>query len=424
MMRARAPRSAWGVLRLPDFRAIWIADFASNIGSFAQVVGAGWLMTSLTNDPNLVALIQTASSLPLFALAIPAGVLADLIDRRRLIRDASAVLAALAMILAAVTLTGHISPRILLAGTFMLAIVAALQEPAWGALIPEIVSEDDLPSAIALNGLNFNLSRVLSPPIAGVLIALAGPAFAFFLNGLSFLPTVGIMQPHSSGLLPSLAMLRDGISKTLLLARSSVPIRRVLARNGAFGVCSSALFALLPLYARHDLNANSAQFGLLFGALGAGSVAVAQVIGRLRQVFGISGAVFAGTVVLGGAIAGLGVSTSIPIAYTMLFLAGLGWLTVLSSLNTSIQFAVPPDHRAAGFALYLVTSQGVTAFGALLWGAFASAFGVASAFVSAGSLFVVLGILTRHIPLPWANDVKVTDFSDYPGHSVSNARTE
>jgi MFS family permease len=394
-------QSAWAVLALPAFRKVWLADFVSNIGFFAQSVGAGWLMTTLTTDAHWVALVQTASALPLFLFAIPAGVLADLVDRRGLIRTMNLALMVLAALLALLTFTGSITPLSLLACTFALGIADAIQEPAWGALIPEIVPTPDLPSAIALNGINFNLSRVLSPPVAGLLVAFAGPGAAFAVNALSFVPTVIVMRPAAAKSAPTLRAFRDGLDKTLSLARSSVPVRDVLLRNAAFGACSSVIFALLPLYVRVTLHASSLEFGLLFGAIGAGSVAVAQVLGPLRKSIGIPNSILLGTIVLGLCVAALGVTSSIPIAYAALFLAGFGWLTVLSSLNTAIQFAVPPEHRASGFALYLVTSQGISAFGAALWGAYAGHFGEGSAFVCAGILFIVLGVATRRVPLPW-----------------------
>ena len=359
-------------------------------------------MTSLTQDAHLVALVQTASALPLFLVAIPSGVLADLIDRRALIRAMNVLMIAIAGVLALVTPIHVITPATLLAGTFALGLAGAVQEPAWGALIPEIVPTSDLPSAIALNGINFNLSRVVSPPIAGLLVGAFGPAVAFAVNAASFLPTVAVMRPSDPGRRVTIAALRAGFGRTIQLAVTSIPIRDVLLRNAAFGACSSVIFALLPLYVRTRLHADATAFGLMFGAIGAGSVAVAQVLGTVRAAFGIPNSILLGGVVLGCSIVGLGLSNSLLVAYGALFLAGLGWLTVLSSLNTAIQFAVPAEHRASGFALYLVTSQGISAFGAAGWGAFAANYGSGSAFVCAGALFIVLGIATWRIPLPWA----------------------
>jgi MFS family permease len=400
-MEGTRPAGAWAVLRLPGFRMVWLADFASNLGFFAQSVGAGWLMTSLTQDAHLVALVQTATSLPLFLVAIPSGVLADLVDRRGLIRRVNALMIVIAAALAILTAVNLITPATLLIGIFALGIADAVQEPAWGALIPEIVSASDLPSAIALNGINFNLSRVLSPPLAGLLVAAVGPAAAFGINAISFVPTIAVMQPRKTQGRVTIEALRTGFVKTLQLATTSVSIRDVLFRLAAFGACSSVLFALLPLYVRTTLHANSTEFGLLFGAIGAGSVAVAQFLGVMRRKIGVPNSVLLGTVVLGCSVIAFGLTHSMLVAYAVLFLAGFGWLTVLSSLNTAIQFAVPPEHRASGFALYLVTSQGISAFGSAGWGAFAASFGIGTAFVCAGALFIVLGLVTWRVPLPW-----------------------
>ncbi|HTW85731.1 MAG TPA: MFS transporter [Candidatus Sulfotelmatobacter sp.] len=394
--------SAWAVLRERPFRALWLADFINNLGFFAQAVGAGWLMTSLTSDAHVIALVQTATSLPLFVLAIPAGILADLVDRRRLIRDANILLTLVAAALAALTFAGHASVFALLAFTFVLGAIDALQEPAWGALIPEVVSARALPSAIALNGIGFNLTRVLGPPIAGFLVAVTGPAAAFAINAASFVPTIAVMRPRAGWRWPTRTAFADGFAKTWSVARTSVGVRRVLARNAAFSTCSSVLFALMPLLVREHFHGSAVQLGVLLGALGAGSVTIAQFFGEVRTRLGIEGAVFIGTVTLGACVIVAGCTPWFPLAVVALFVAGFGWLTVLSTLNTSIQFAVDPQHRAAGFALYLVTSQGINAVGAALWGIVASAGGVGTAFVAAGALFIILGAATRRIPLPWS----------------------
>ncbi|MGB8965365.1 MAG: MFS transporter [Candidatus Cybelea sp.] len=400
-MKETQPHSAWRVLALRPFRAVWIADFVSNLGFFAQGVGAGWLMTSLTTNAPIVSLVQAASSLPLFLFAIPAGVIADVVDRRRLIRMTNVTLAVLVGILALLTAKHVVTPAVLLSATFVIALVDAIQEPAWGALIPEIVPDRDLPAAIALNGIDFNLSRVIGPPAAGLVVGLAGPAAAFALNALSFVPTVAVMRPQARRAWPKPAALRDGIKATLAIVRTSAPVRDVLLRNAAFSVCASVIFALLPLYARVGLHATPTQFGFLFAMLGLGSVTVAQILEPLRTRFGTANTVLLGTIVLGICLTIFGLAHSLWIGYFVLFVAGFGWLTVLAVLNTAIQFAVSAEHRAAGFALYLVTSQGVTALGSLLWGAFAARFGIAEAFTCAGILFIAIGIATRCIPLPW-----------------------
>ena len=236
---------------------------------------------------------------------------------------------------------------------------------------------------------------------AGLLVGIAGPAAAFAVNALSSVPTIVVMRPQARWVWPKLAALRDGTATSFAIARTSTPVRDVLLRNAAFGVCASVIFALLPLYARVGLHATPVQFGLLLGMLGLGSVAVAQVLDPLRARFGLGNTVLLGTLTLGICLTIFGLARSLWIGYFVLFASGFGWLTVLSVLNTAIQFAVPAEHRATGFALYLVTSQGVIALGSLLWGAFAARFGSAEAFTCAGILFIAVGIVTRCVPLPW-----------------------
>lgn len=393
--------SAWGVLALRRFRVLLIADFVSNFGFFAQAVGTGWLMTSLTTSATIVSLVQTAASLPLLLVAIPAGVLADLVDRRKLIRMTNVALAVPVGILAVLTAEHMVTPALLLGATFIIASVEAIQEPAWGALIPEIVSDDDLPPAVTLFGIEFNLSRVVGPPVAGLLVGIAGPAAAFVVNALSFVPTIVVMRPQTRWVWPKLAALRDGTAATLTIARTSPPVRDVLLRNALFGACASVIFALLPLYARIGLHATPTQFGLLFAMLGIGSLAVAPILRPLRERLGIANTVLLGTILLGVCLTIFGLARSLWIGYLVLFAAGFGWLTVLSILNTAIQFALPAEHRAAGFAFYIVTTQGIMALASLVWGAIASQIGSAEAFICAGILFVAVGIIARCVPLPW-----------------------
>jgi MFS family permease len=393
--------TTWSVLRFEPFRAVWIADFVSNLGFFAQSVGAAWLMTSLTKNACLVSLVQTASTLPVFLAAIPAGVIADLIDRRGLIRKMNLVLAVLAGVLALLTIRSAVTPTVLLVGVFVMGLADAMQQPAFAALVPEIVPLAKVPSAVALFGINFNISRVVSPPLAGLLIAIAGPALSFAANAASFVPILCVMQPRVGPVWPNTSTIREGIARTLGLAQESSTVRDVLLHSAAFSVCASAIFALLPLYARVHLHANASQFGLLFAALGGGSVAVAQVLAHLQRRYGASNTILLGTVTLGACFVALGNARSLTVACTALFAAGFGWLTVLSTLNTAIQFAVPSEHRAAGFSLYLVTSQGVFAFGSVLWGALATQIDSARALIVSGILFVVLGAAARYVPLPW-----------------------
>ena len=393
--------SARRVLSLRTFRVVWIADFVSNLGFFAQAVGTGWLMTSLTTNAAIVSLVQTAASLPLFLVAIPAGVLADIVDRRRLIRITNIALAVPVGVLALLTAEHVVTPAVLLTATFVIASVEAIQEPAWGALVPEIVPENDLPAGVALFGIDFNLSRVVGPPVAGLLVGIAGPAAAFAVNALTFVPTIVVMRPQARWEWPKLAALREGIATSFAIARRSAPVREVLLRNASFGLCASVIFALLPLYARVGLHATPTQFGFLFAMLGLGSITVAPILDPLRERLGIANTVLLGTIVLGICLTIFGLARSLWVGYFLLFAAGFGWLTVLSVLNTAILFALPSEHRAAGFAFYLVTSQGVMAFGSLLWGAVAARISSAEAFTCAGISFIALGIVTRCVPLPW-----------------------
>src|SRR5271154_4924315 len=267
--------SMWSPLAQSLFRAIWLASLASNIGTWMQNVGASWLMTSLSPSPLMVSLIQTASSLPIFLLALPAGALADVVDRRRLLIVSQAWMLTAAGVLGLLTILHQTTPLLLLILSFALGIGAALNAPAWQAIIPEVVSRGVLPEAIALGGINFNFARAVGPALGGLMVALMGAGANFVLNALSFLGVIIVLyrwkRQHIAGVLPAerfLGAMRAG----LRYVRHAPLLRAVLIRTGVFIVGGTAMWATLPLIARQQLHLTAGGYGGLLGAFGTGAV--------------------------------------------------------------------------------------------------------------------------------------------------------
>ncbi|TDC72861.1 MFS transporter [Micromonospora sp. KC606] len=394
---AETPTSAWAPLRLAAFRALWLAVLASNVGTWMQTVGAQWLLVDQPNAAALVALVQTASMLPVLLLALPAGALADTFDRRRLLIAVQGFLAAVGVLLTALTAADRMPPALLLTLTFALGAGQALTLPAWQALIPELVPRDQLVSAAALGSISVNLARSVGPAVAGVLVAQAGVAVVFAVNAVSFavfslaLLRWGPRRP--GGAMPErfTAALRAGGR----YVRHSPVVRRILLRVALFVVPGSALWALLPLVASRRLGLGAGGYGLLLAALGVGAVAGALVLSRLRRALTsnhllfLAGLLYAAVllVLAGVPVPALVVAALVP--------AGLAWMTVISTVNAALQLFLPGWVRARGLSVYQMIFAGGQALGALAWGALGqltslvTALTVAGVAMAAGALSVL-----------------------------------
>jgi MFS family permease len=293
--------SLWQPLKSTTFRNLLVANVVSDIGAFMQTVGAAWLMISLNGGPMYVAFTQTASALPFFVLALPAGAIGDIVDRRKIILFTQVWMVSLAVILAAMTLMGAMSPIMLLVLTFALSAGDAFQTPAWRALLPELVKKDDLAAASSLNGIEFNFARAVGPALGGVVVALAGAGTAFSLNALSFagviiavtrwhrVPTKRAIPPESVG---------GATRAALRYIRYSPAVWRIFVRAGAAMFFASSLLALLPSVAR-GVNASAASYGMLLGSFGCGAVLGAILLQHARARWSAEVVVSASVVSLG-----------------------------------------------------------------------------------------------------------------------------
>ena len=352
--------SAWSPLSQPLFRALWIASVASNVGTWMQNVGAEWLMTNLAPTPFMVALMQTAESAPLFLLALPAGALADIVDRRRLLLVTQSWMLAAAA-LALLTLMGVVNSWLLLILTFALGLGAALNAPVWQAVIPELVSREELPSAVSLNSVAFNIARAVGPALGGFIVAAIGSWAVFLLNAASFLGVLSVLyrwqRARRESVWPTervVGAMRAG----LRYVRYAPELRAVLVRTAVFISCGSALWAMLPLLARRELGLGAVGYGVLLGGLGAGAVLAAFILPKVRQKISID--------LMIACMIFLFAIVNLTLAYLRIFwllfcamiAGGVAWMTIMSSFNIAVQSVVPSWVRARRLLACLLWRHG------------------------------------------------------------------
>jgi MFS family permease len=400
---AQASTPVASPLSFPVFRALWIATVVSNIGTWMHDVGAGWLMTSLSPSPLLVALVQAATTLPMFLLALPVGAMADIIDRRRMLMAAQMLGLATAALLALLTWQGLTTPYVLLAATFVLGIAAALSAPVFQAIVPELVDQKALPDAVALNSLGINISRAIGPALGGVIVAMVGTPAVFALNALSVLAVLTVLlrwrRAATVHALPPehfFGALRAG----LRYARHAPALRVVLVRSVGFFLFGSALWAMLPLVARRELRLDAAGYGALLGCMGAGAVVGALVLKRLRKRVPPNSISIGATALFALATLSLALAPNVWLGGAVMFLAGLAWIGMLTSLNVAAQMASPGWVKARALAVYLLVFQGAMTGGSVLWGSLASRTDVATALTVAAVGQVVALVLALVWRLP------------------------
>ncbi|MFD5060362.1 MULTISPECIES: MFS transporter [unclassified Streptomyces] len=418
-----AAGSTWKPLRLRAFRTLWIAQIVSNIGGWMQTVGAQWLITQESGSAGLIALVQTAASFPVLLLGIPAGALADIVDRRKLLLCAQMLMFTAAGLLAALTAMGRMNSYGVLALTFVLGCGTALMSPAWQAIQPELVPRDQIPAAAALGGVNMNLARAIGPALGGLVVALAGTAAVFAINAVSFLVTLAALaawhrqtEPDPVGPERILPALRAGSR----YVRHAPRVRRVLGRSLLFVPCAAALWALLPVAARQQLGMGAGGYGLLLGAVGVGAAAGAVLLPQVRGRWSSNTALTGGGILFAVTLALLGLVRIPWIAGVVLVFSGIAWMGVLSILNAQMQVTVPKWVRARALAFYLTVFQGGMAVGAAVWGTVADGIGlvaallVSAAVLAAGSLIgLFLSVpdtaLDRSPSMHWATPTMVLE---------------
>jgi len=387
--------SEWAPLQIAAFRAIWFAELSANIGTWFQNVGGVLLMTSFTASPLLIALMQTATTLPVFLVGLPAGALADIVNRRRLLLATQGLILVAAAALSVLTFTGLMNSPLLLGFTFVLGLGAILANPAWQAVNSELVPPDELPAAVTLSSVSYNLARAVGPALAGLMIALAGPAAVFLLNAVAYLYVAVVLfrwhpAPHRA-VLPAERLV--GAMRTgMRFVQNSPAMQTVLIRTFCFIFFISGLWALLPVIVSQDLRLGAPGYGLLLGCIGVGAVVGAAVLPQIQQTIPIvDRQVIISTVVLALVMITLGYLRNLLVLCLIATIGGTAWIMLVSSFNVAAQEASPTWVRARALGAYLVVYQGGTAIGSLLWGVVAAWLGDPLAMVLA-ALGAVLGL--------------------------------
>ncbi|GAB3512556.1 MFS transporter [Spirosoma knui] len=399
---AEKPPTIWQAFQVGMFRAIWIAAFVSNIGTWMQNTAGVWLITTLSDSSVLVALMQTATSLPVFLLSVPAGVIADLLDRRKLLLITQLFMAVAASILAITTLLGLSTSVSVLFLTFLLGIGAAFNAPAWQTVASEMVPRNLLPAALTLNGVSINAARAVGPAVGGLIIAYYSPGYVFLLNSLSFLGTCWVLyqwkRTDTPSNLPSenfVSALRAGIR----YVQFSPSIHAIMIRASAFTFGGSALWALLSLVIARKFHLNASAYGAMLSCLGAGAVTGALLMDHIRQMLSTNKRIIVGLIGFSLATVALGVLPSVTFLYPMMYVAGVSWLLTLTSFNVSVQLHLPKWVQARVLSIYLLVFQGGMAFGSLVWGSVASRFSLETALLMAAAWLLVSTLLVFPFPI-------------------------
>jgi predicted MFS family arabinose efflux permease len=383
-------------LREPAFRALWSANTIGNIGVWMQNVGGAWLMTTLTADALPVALMQTATTLPSFLVGLPAGSLADRVDRRQLLLIAQGWMFASVALLAMLTLLGVVSPWVLLVLTFSLGAGATIAAPTWGALLPDVVSRAQVPTAISMNSAGYNIARAVGPAIGGFVLAASGPAATFLLNAVAFLTTSVVVFRWKSPVErihaePSTERFTRTIVTGLEYMWRDQHQRLVLARSVIWMLCASALWGLLPLVARRELSLDAPGYGLLVSCVGVGAIGGSFALARLRRRWPTNSLLIAAIVIFTAMLLVLAWVRWVPLICVLLALGGAAWTTSNQNFQIAVQLRAPGWVRARAIAAYLLTFQGGLAIGSAIWGAVAARAGdPISLTLAAGGLVVGL----------------------------------
>jgi MFS family permease len=358
-------------------------------------IGAGWLMTSLSESPTMVALIQTATTLPFFFLALPAGALADIIDRRKYLIVCQTWMLLMATIISVIVLAGYMNAWLLVALTFAMGIGSAMMMPAWASVTPEIVPRQDLQAAIALNSLGMNVARSLGPALAGVLVSMLGTGAVFVINALSFFGVIIVLitwqRPPTESRLRS-ERFWTALKTGLRYARYANELHVAALRAFTFFLFASAATALLPIIARAT-GGGPQVFGLMVGAVGLGAIVGAVLLSKARQSYSQHAIVTAATLVYALCLFGLSQLQSVPAILLTLFFSGLAWICVLSTLQVAAQLALPDWVRSRGLAVFMALSTSAMAIGSVTWGSVAQLTCVSTALLIASIVGALVGVV-------------------------------
>ncbi len=391
--------SPLAAFRHRTFAMLWIATVVSNVGGWMYSAAAGWLMTSLTKDAFLVSLVQVANSAPFFLLAVAAGALTDIVDRRRLLIWGESTTAVLSGVFAAYVWFNWVTPVSLLWFMFLISVCGVLTSPGWQAVVPSLVPKEELPSAVSANSVGFNVSRAVGPALAGAIIGPLGIASPFIINAVSNFGVIGVLigwhEPKSSADALPPERFGSAVGVGLRYALNNTALRKTFVRTVAFFLSASSYWALLPLIARERVSGGPAIYGYLLGAIGLGAVAAAFVMPSWKKRVGADGLVAAASVGTAIAIVLFAIAREPIVALIASLVAGAAWIAGVAMLNVSAQLALPDWVRGRGLAMYMTVMFGSLTIGSALWGQLATVTSLPTA------LFIAAGVMLVGIPLTW-----------------------
>ncbi len=399
-MSAEPEGSTFSPFRYPVFRAIWTANLFSNLGATLQSVGAAWLMTELTPSHQLVALVQASATVPIMLFGVFAGAIADNYDRRMVMLCAQVGMLLVSAALAALAYAGWISPFLLLAFTLTVGIGTALNSPAWQASVRQQVDPKELPQAIALNSISFNIARSVGPALGGVLISIWDVSFAFLMNALSYIGLIAVLlwwrpPPRQIDRRPILPAVAVGIR----YCATSPQLRRILARGFALGFSLAAYQALLPTVVSDHIKGDEFDFGLMLGLFGIGSIVTAPFLRTILRKVGLEGILAMGSAMLVFSLSLIAEVHEVAYALPAAFVTGMAWVLILTTINTAVQMRSPDEILGRCLSVYQAVTFGGMALGSWVWGAVADWKDLPFA-LHAGSVFLVVSFVALRIIAP------------------------
>lgn len=414
----------WSPFRHRAFAFLWIATVVSNIGTWMHDVGAGWLMTELSPSPLVVAMVQAATTLPVFLFAIFAGALADLLDRRKLLIVVNVIMAFLATGLSALVYLELVTPPVLILITFLMGTCAALMAPAWQAIVPGLVAKPRLGAAIALNSMGINVSRAIGPALAGLIIVTVGLFAPFAFNAISFVGILVVLvfwKPEQAAHSMPRERVFGAMRAGLRYVFNSPPVIATLIRAVAFFIFASAYWAMLPLIAREVLDGGAQLYGVLLASVGAGAVIGAVILPKIKARLGADKTVAGGTIGTALVMASFAVVQVPAAAVIASFIAGASWIAVLSSLNVSAQTALPDWVRARGLSVFLTLFFGAMSGGSMVWGWVADQYSIEAALITAAIGAIILMLATMRIQLNQGAGLDLAPSMHWPEPVVRDA---
>jgi MFS family permease len=393
--------STYAPFRHSNFRTLWIATLVSNLGGLIQGVGAGWMMTTISDQHSMVALVQGATTLPIMLFSLASGALADNLDRRRIMLSAQVMMMLVSVALAAFAYMGWITPWLLLSFTFLLGCGTALHNPPWQASMGDIVPRADLPAAVTLNSMGFNLMRSVGPAVGGLIVATAGVAAAFLANAVSYITLIAALWRWKP-VYPPRNLPRESfvsaMSAGLRYVSMSPNLLTVMLRACLFGMAAVSSLALLPLVARELVAGGALTYGGLLGAFGVGAIIGGAINGRVRERLSNEWIVRLACIGFGLSNILLGFSTNVWLSLILLLPAGACWVMALSLFNVTVQLSTPRWVVARALSLYQTATFGGMAVGSWVWGLAADAYGPAMALMGSGGVLIasaIVGLLYR-----------------------------